>query len=49
VLAKDRIAGPYVTLLIAIVLMVDAQRLPVWVTFVILGALWAGFEAWSKR
>jgi hypothetical protein len=47
--AKDHIEWPYVTLVIAIVLMIAgaAHLLPAWVAFVILGALWL-FVMWSK-
>ena len=46
---KDRIDWPYVTLLVAIVLVVVAalHLLSTWVAFVIFGALWV-FVMWSK-
>lgn len=47
--AKDRIEWPYVTLLIAIILMITAAAhlLSGWVAFAIFGALWV-FVMWSK-
>jgi hypothetical protein len=48
---KDRIDWPYVTLLVAIVLMVAAvlHLLPVWVAVLIFAVLWVGFRIWPKR
>jgi len=48
---KDRIDWPYVTLLVAIVLMVAAalHLSSVLVAFVIFAVLWVGFAIWPKR
>ena len=48
---KDRIDWPYVTLLVAIVLMVAAalHLSSVLVAFVIFAVLWVGFTIWPKR
>jgi hypothetical protein len=47
---KDRIDWPYVTLLVAIVLVVAAtlHLLPIWIAFVIFAVLWIGFAISSK-
>jgi hypothetical protein len=47
---KDRIDWPYVTLLVAIVLVIAAafQLLPAWVAFLIFALLWIGFRLWPK-
>jgi hypothetical protein len=47
---KDRIDWPYVTLLVAIVLVIAAalHLLPVWVAVLIFAVLWIGFRIWPK-
>jgi hypothetical protein len=47
---KGRIEWPYVTLLIAIVLMVAAalHLLSTWVALVIVAVLWIGFAIWPN-
>ena len=48
--AKGRIEWPYVTLLVAIILMIASvlRLLPVWVAFVIFAVVWFGFRIWTK-
>ena len=47
---KGRIEWPYVTLLIAIVLMVGValHLLSTWVALVIVAVLWIGFAIWPN-
>ena len=47
---KDRIDWPYVTLLLAIVLVIAAalHLLSAWIAFVIFAVLWVGFRIWPK-
>ena len=48
--AKGRIEWPYVTLLVAIVLVVAValHLLSAWIAFVIFAVLWVGFAIWPK-
>lgn len=48
--AKGRIEWPYVTLLVAVVLLVAGalHLLSAWVAFVIFAVLWVGFAIWPK-
>ena len=48
--AKGRIEWPYVTLLVAIVLVVAAalHLLSTWIAFLIFAVLWIGFRIWPK-